>query len=181
MAQQLNYAIFNTDMGWVGVLASAEGLLGTTLPQPSAQEAHQLLGDSVNRTTCSLHLFKDLMERLKAYFSGQRTTFPDKLVLSPATYFQREVWEKTRLIPYGETRSYGWVAKQIRNPRAVRAVGQALGKNPLPVIVPCHRVVASNGKLGGFGGGVEMKRHLLSLETSAGTPIFLLDSLRYQL
>ena len=168
MAQQLNYAIFNTDMGWVGVLASAEGLLGTTLPQRSAEEVCQLLGDSVNRTTCSLHLFKDLMERLKAFFSGQRTTFPDKLVLSPATYFQREVWEKTRLIPYGETRSYGWVAKQIRNPRAVRAVGQALGKNPLPVIVPCHRVVASNGKLGGFGGGVEMKRRLLSLEASAG-------------
>lgn len=169
MTQQLNCTIFNIDMGWVGILASAKGLLGTTLPQHSAQEAHQLLGDSTNRTTCSLHIFRDLMERLKAYFSGHRTTFPDKLDLSQATHFQHEVWEITRRIPYGETRSYAWVAEQIRKPRAVRAVGQALGKNPLPIIVPCHRVVASDGKLGGFGGGVEMKKHLLSMEASAST------------
>ena len=154
-------------MGWVGMLASAKGLLGTTLPQRSAQEACQLLGDSVSRATWSPHLFKDLMERLKVYFSGHRTTFPDKLDLSRATHFQREVWETTRLIPYGETRSYAWVAEQIKKPRAMRAVGQALSKNPLPIIIPCHRVVASDGKLGGFGGGVEMKRYLLSLETSA--------------
>jgi len=167
MIQQLNYTIFNTDMGWVGMLASAKRLLGTTLPQRSAQEACLLLGDSVNRATCSPHPFKDLMERLKAYFSGHRITFPDKLDLSQGTHFQREVWEITRRIPYGETRSYAWVAEQIRKPRAVRAVGQALGKNPLPIIVPCHRVVASDGKLGGFGGGVEMKKHLISLEASA--------------
>ncbi len=167
MTQQLNYTIFNTDMGWVGMLASAKGLLGITLPQRSAQEAYQLLGDSVNRATYSLRLFDDLMERLKIYFSGQRTTFPDKLDLSRATYFQREVWEITRRIPYGETRSYAWVAEQIKKPQAVRAVGQALGKNPLPVIVPCHRVVASNGKLSGFSGGVEMKKYLISLEASA--------------
>ena len=169
MTQQLNYTIFNTDMGWVGMLASAKGLLSITLPQRSAQEARQPLGDSVNRATCSLHPFRDLMERLKLFFSGQRTTFPDKLDLSPATHFQREVWEMTRRIPYGETRSYAWVAEQIKKPRAARAVGQALGKNPLPIIVPCHRVVASDGKLGGFGGGLEMKRHLISLEASAGT------------
>jgi len=154
-------------MGWVGMLASAKGLLGTTLPQRSAQEACQLLGDSVSHAIWSPHLFKDLMERFKVYFSGHRTTFPDKLNLSRATHFQREVWETTRLIPYGETRSYAWVAKQIKRPKAARAVGQALGKNPLPIIVPCHRVVASAGKLGGFGGGIEMKRYLLSLETPA--------------
>ena len=167
MTQQLNYITFSTDMGWVGMLASAKGLLGTTLPQPSAQEACQLLGDSVSYATWSPHLFKDLMERLKVYFSGHRTTFRDKLDFPRATHFQREVWEITRLIPYGETRSYAWVAEQIKKPQAVRAVGQALSKNPLPIIVPCHRVVASDGKLGGFGGGVEMKKRLLSLEASA--------------
>ena len=73
----------------------------------------------------------------------------------------------TRLIPYGETRSYLWVAKQIGRPGAVRVVGQALGRNPLAIIVPCHRVIASDGGFGGFGGGVEMKRHLLWLEASA--------------
>ena len=150
------------------MLASAKGLLRTTLPQCSAQEACQQLGDSVSHATWSPHLFKDLTERLRVYFSRHRTTFPDKLDLSRATHFQREVWEITRLIPYGETRSYAWVAKQIKKPRAMRAVGQALSKNPLPIIVPCHRVVASDGKLGGFGGGIELKRYLLSLETPAG-------------
>ena len=167
MTQQLNYIIFNTDVGWIGILSSANGLLGITLPQPSAQEACQLLGDSVNQATWSPHLFDDLMERLRTYFSGHKVAFPDKLDLFRATHFQREVWEITRLIPYGETRSYAWVAEQIKRPKAMRAVGQALSKNPLPIIVPCHRVVASDGKLGGFSGGVEMKRCLLSLEASA--------------
>ena len=167
MIQQLNYTIFNTDMGWVGMLASTKGLLVITLPQPSVHEVHQLLGNNINYAIWSPHLFRDVMERLKVYFGGQRTTFPDRLDLSQATHFQREVWEITKRIPYGETRSYAWVAEQIRAPRAARAVGYALGKNPLPVIVPCHRVVASDGKLGGFGGGVEMKRYLLSREASA--------------
>jgi len=107
------------------------------------------------------------MERLRAYFSSHKATFLDELDLSGATPFQRQVWEATRLIPYGETRSYLWVAEQIKRPGAVRAVGQALGRNPLAVIVPCHRVVASDGKLGGFGGGVELKRHLLYVEAVA--------------
>jgi len=106
------------------------------------------------------------VERLKVYFSGGKVSFPDELDLSGATSFQREVCEITRLIPYGETRTYLWVAEQIKRPRAARAVGQALGRNPLPIIVPCHRVIASDGGLGGFGGGVEMKSHLLRLEAS---------------
>ena len=167
MTEELSYITFKTDMGWIGISGSTDGLLRITLPQPSVHEVRQLLGDSVSRAIWSPQLFDDLMERLKVYFSGHRTTFPDKLDLSRATHFQREVWETTRLIPYGETRSYTWVAEQIKKPRAVRAAGQALGKNPLPIIIPCHRVVASDGKLGGFSGGVEMKRHLLSLETSA--------------
>ncbi len=108
------------------------------------------------------------MKRLRAYFTGRKVEFPDTLDLSVATDFQREVWDATRLIPYGETRSYTWVAEQIKKPRAVRAVGQALGRNPLPVIVPCHRVLTSNGGLGGFSGGLEMKRFLLRLEATAG-------------
>ena len=137
------------------------------MPQRSAQEACQLLGNNVNHATWSPHLFDDLMERLRTYFSGHKVAFPDKLDLFRATHFQREVWEITRLIPYGETRSYAWVAEQIKRPKAMRAVGQALARNPLPIIVPCHRVVASDGKLGGFSGGVKMKKCLLSLETSA--------------
>ena len=166
MTQELNYIIFDTDAGWVGVLGSAKGLLRTTLPQRSAEEARQLLGDGVNYAAWAPHLFDDLAQRLRIYFGGHRATFSDKLDLSGATAFQREVWEITRLIPYGETRSYAWVARQIKKPNAARAVGQALGRNPLLIIVPCHRVLASDGKLGGFGGGLDMKRYLLRLEAA---------------
>ena len=167
MAQQLNYLIFNTATGWLGILGSVKGLRLITLPQPSAQEACRLLGNSLNQASWSPHSFGNLVERLRIYFGGRRVAFPDELDLSPATPFQREVWEMTRLIPYGETRSYTWVAEQVGKPGAVRAVGQALGRNPLSIIIPCHRVVSRDGKLGGFGGGLEMKRYLLSLEASA--------------
>ena len=167
MSGELKYITFNTAMGWVGILASAKGLLGTTLPQRSAKEAHQLLGVSASQAKWSPHLSAGLVERLKLYFGGHKVVLSDELDFPEATDFQREVWEKTRLIPYGEIRSYLWVAEQIKRPGAARAVGQALGRNPLPIVVPCHRVVASDGSLGGFGGGVEMKRHLLWLEASA--------------
>jgi len=163
----LRYITFNTDMGWVGILGSATGLLRITLPQRSAQEALKLLGDGVNYATRALRLYEGLMERFMSYFAGHKVNFPDKLDLSQATAFQRQVWEITRLILYGETRSYSWVAEQLGKPEAMRAVGQALARNPLPIIIPCHRVVARNGKLGGYSGGLEMKRHLLRLEASA--------------
>ncbi|MDP2932299.1 MAG: methylated-DNA--[protein]-cysteine S-methyltransferase [Chloroflexota bacterium] len=164
MTEGLSYAIVNTAAGWVGLLGSAKGLLAVTLPQTSPEAARQELGDGVNGATCSTVAFADLTERLRRYFSGRRVDFADHLDLARATPFERKVWTAARLIPYGETRSYGWVAGQIGQPRAVRAVGQALGKNPLPIIIPCHRVVAANGQLRGFRGGLEMKRYLLSLE-----------------
>lgn len=167
MTGELRYATFNTDAGWLGVLGSAKGLLCIILPRRSAREARQLLSGSVNQATWSPHLFEDLTQRLRTYLGGGEVDFPDELDLSGATVFQREVWEATRLIPYGETRSYSWVAEQINKSRAMRAVGQALGKNPLPIIIPCHRVIASDGKLGGFSDGLEMKRLLLRLEASA--------------
>ena len=167
MTRELRYIIFNTNMGWVGILGSAKGLLRTTLPQHSAREARQLLGNRVNHAVRSHNLFDGLMERFRVYLSGDRITFPDELDLSGATPFQRKVWEITRLIPYGETRSYTWVAEQDNKPRAARAVGQALARNPLPIIIPCHRVVTTNGQLGGFSGGVETKSCLLQLEASA--------------
>ena len=167
MTQGLNYVIFDTEAGWMGVLGSTAGLLRCSLPQRSAEEAKKLLGDSLNYTTPAPHLFDGLVRRFRDYFVGKKITFPDRLDLSGATAFQRKVWEVTRLIPYGETRSYGWVAGQIQKPDAARAVGQALGRNPLPVIVPCHRVLAGDGELCGFGGGLDMKRHLLRLEAVA--------------
>jgi len=167
MREELKYITVTSDGSWLGILGSAKGLLCVTLPQHSAQEAHQLLGNRTNHAAWSPHLFDDLIQRLRIYFGAHKVTFPDKLDLSGATAFQREVWEITKLIPYGETRSYTRVAEQIGKPAAVRAVGQALARNPLPVIIPCHRVVASAGRLGGYSGGLEMKKYLLYLEASA--------------
>ncbi|MFC2060713.1 methylated-DNA--[protein]-cysteine S-methyltransferase [Chloroflexota bacterium] len=169
LAEELRYITFNTSAGWIGILASTKGLLSATLPRRSAQEAYQLLGNSVKSAARSPDLFEQLIACFRAYFNGYKVTFTDKLDVSKATGFQREVWKITSLIPYGETRSYLWVAEQIKRPKAMRAVGQALARNPLPVIIPCHRVLSINGKLGGYSGGIETKRYLLHLEVSGNT------------
>ena len=164
MARKLFYSVFHTPAGWMGSIGSIGGLRRVVLPRVSSGEVRELLGtDAVPAPdSCT-----DLKERLRAYFSGCRVGFPDKPDFSGATPFQREVWRVARLIPYGQTRSYQWVAAQTGKPGAARAVGQALGKNPLPIIVPCHRVVAHDG-IGGFSGGIEMKKYLLCLENSSG-------------
>jgi len=164
MTQKLFYTVFNTTVGWVGLLGSNTGLLRTTLPQSSEQEAGRLLGDSLDRAALSPQRFGDLIRRFRAYFNGHKVDFPDRLDLSGATIFQRRVWQAARLIPCGETRSYAWVAGQIGQPEATRAVGRARGRSPRPVFVPCHRVLAADGGLGGFSGGIETKKYLLSLE-----------------
>jgi methylated-DNA-[protein]-cysteine S-methyltransferase len=123
-----------------------------------------MLDGTAEQAIWSPDSFVDTIPLLTMYFSGKKSEFPCALDYGQATHFQRNVWEATRSIPYGETRSYGWVANRIGKPAAVRAVGQALGKNPLPIIVPCHRVIASDGSLCGFSGGLETKRNLLRLE-----------------
>jgi len=166
----MEYIVFNTDMGWVAIVGSGRGLVSISLPHNSDKEAYYSIGKDIKYATSSPYRFKDLIKRLKAYFSGHKVLFPDELDLSAATQFQREVWQAGRLMPYGETRSYSWLAKKVGKPEAARAVGQALGKNRLPIIIPCHRVISSNGSLGGFSGGLEMKRRLLRLEAAATSP-----------
>ncbi|CAN5319963.1 methylated-DNA--[protein]-cysteine S-methyltransferase [soil metagenome] len=113
--------------------------------------------------------FPDAVEQLAAYFSGELRQFQLKIEFE-GTPFQRLVWEALRTIPYGETRTYGEMARQIGNPTASRAVGLANGHNPIAVIVPCHRVIGANGSLTGFGGGLHRKRALLDMEKSASSP-----------
>ncbi len=116
---------------------------------------------------CSDPFLKAAAIRIKEYLQGKRREFKVKIspsALEWATPFQREVWRTTSRIPYGETRTYGQIAVDIGRPKSARAVGNALGKNPLPLIIPCHRVVSSSG-LGGFsGGGTEIKVFLLAVE-----------------
>lgn len=108
--------------------------------------------------------FKEVIRQLQAYFEGKLQAFDLPLVLE-GTEFQLLVWRNLRKIPYGETLSYGQLARRIGSPDAARAVGLANGSNPIPIIIPCHRVIGSNGALTGFGGGLPLKKKLLALES----------------
>jgi len=108
-------------------------------------------------------VLREATRELRAYFAGRLRVF--SLEVDPAgTPFQRRVWATLRDIPFGDTRSYAELAREIDQPSAVRAVGAANGRNPIPIVIPCHRVIGSNGSLVGFGGGIAMKRYLLNLE-----------------
>ena len=111
----------------------------------------------------------DIEGRLERYFLGQETAFHDVLDVT-GTPFQKRAWEVVRTIPWGETRSYTWVAHNTGRPGAARAVGQAMRANPVPFIVPCHRVIGGDGRLCGYGGpeGVDLKRKLLEMERGHG-------------
>jgi O-6-methylguanine DNA methyltransferase len=161
---ELYYSVFKTAAGWIAALASDKGLVKNTLPQVEKQKALFLLGIPGIDAIPNLRMFAELANRFVDYFNGMRIAFPDELDMSAASPFQKDVWQTTRSIPWGETRSYKWIAEQIGKPEAVRAAGHALGKNPLPIIIPCHRVIGSNGDLTGFSGGLGVKKQLLELE-----------------
>ena len=113
--------------------------------------------------------FKKTARQLNEYFAGERREF--ELELAPeGTKFQVQVLETLRGIPYGETRTYRDIAEAVGRPKAVRAVGNANGRNPLPIVIPCHRVIGSDGSLTGFGGGIEVKHYLLDLEQQHCVP-----------
>ena len=109
---------------------------------------------------------REAIRQVIEYLEGKRSDFDLRLDLR-GTPFQRSVWNALLEIPYGATRSYADVARAVGNPNAVRAVGTANGTNPIPLVVPCHRVIATGGKLGGYGGGLDLKRRLLAMEQSA--------------
>lgn len=102
--------------------------------------------------------------QLTEYFERARQTFTCETSFAEGTEFEKKVWETLREIPYGETRTYKWLAEKIGRPHSFRAVGNALGKNPIPIIFPCHRVIETDGSLGGYSAGTEIKRRLLELE-----------------
>jgi len=160
--REQKYVLIKTKLGWMGVLGTSLGLCRIVLPQTTTEAVLISLGNYL--AVFSASSFDDLPYRLKQYLNGEVVTFCDKLDLADATPFQQAVWGVTRSIPYGETRSYRWVAEQLGVPQARRAVGQALARNPLPIVVPCHRVIAANGSSGGFRGGIEMKHYLLEME-----------------
>ncbi len=152
----------------MGIGRSCRGLTTIILPQPTPDKASNLLGkEFLSQRQDNNFLQKQIIE-FRNYLAGKRVLFTCQLDLTGSTPFQRLVWLKTREIPYGDSRSYAWLASAINNPKASRAVGQALGRNPLPIVIPCHRVLASDGTLGGFSGGLDIKHRLLRLEGIIG-------------
>lgn len=158
---------FHTRMGWVALLADDHALLGLTLPRTTRRAALDELRVEFH---CQPPHGENVITRLtrqkiERYFHGERVTFDDIPIDGlKATEFQRRVWWLTRAIPYGATRTYDSLARAVGRPHAARAVGQCMARNPLPIIIPCHRVVGSGGDLRGFGGGLTMKQALLEME-----------------
>ena len=163
----MSYTLLDTELGRLGLVGSTVGLRRIVLPQTSRESVLQLVMEGLPGAIADPSPFGDLPYRLRRYLRGEPISFDDKLDLTHATPFRRAVWEAARAIPYGETWSYGEMARRVGKPGASRAVGQALAKNPLPIVVPCHRVIGKDGSLTGFEGGLEMKRRLLEIEASS--------------
>jgi methylated-DNA-[protein]-cysteine S-methyltransferase len=169
MDTQIGVATCQTALGWVGVAWSAKGLVAVTLPHSTETEALARLpiATSVHPSEPSGLEVASFLEKLRRYYRGGKVEFKEPLDPSIGTGFQKRVWRITRSIPRGQTRTYGSIAREAGSPGAARAVGQAMAQNPWPPIVPCHRVVGHDGRLTGFGGGLEMKRQMLKFEGQA--------------
>ena len=162
------FDMFETSLGWMGFLASETGLRRTTLPRESPEVCYSLLGPEVEDATNEPMSFEGIRARLDRHFEGEPDTFEDlPLDLGNAPRFYLAAWRACQSIPRGETRTYRWLAARAGNPRASRAAGQSMAKNRLPIIVPCHRVIGSDGRLTGFGSGagqLELKQRLINAE-----------------
>jgi len=151
------YSYCDSPVGALLLVASAEGLAEIHFPSRGRRASTN--SDWIEEDSA----LAEPARQLRAYFAGELENFD--LPLTPeGTPFQQRVWAELSKIPYGETVSYGELARRIGNPQASRAVGLANGSNPIPIIIPCHRVIGSNGKLTGYGGGLAIKEKLLALE-----------------
>ncbi len=164
-SESIYYTFYSSPLGLTGIAGSEKGLLKIALALPD--ESHFV--DSLkNSFQCACFknpdFFENVVKQLSLYFSGDLENFDCQLDLRQGTPFQQKVWRQLTAIPYGDTISYRTLAEGIDQPRAFRAVGNANGKNPLPLIIPCHRVIQENGNLGGYTGGLHIKQFLLDLE-----------------
>jgi len=155
----LSYKVMHSPVGELKLVASGKGLVAILWQndRPERVPLAEMVEDGEQK------VLAEAERQLAEYFAGQRRGFELPLDMR-GTRFQRDVWEALLGIPYGETRSYGELAKQLGVPDASRAVGAANGRNPISIVVPCHRVIGASGKLTGFAGGLEVKARLLELE-----------------
>ena len=161
LRMNLSYKLVNSPVGVLKIVASEKGLVAILWENDDPRRVR--LGDLVEEPHHPLLVRTE--KELREYFAGKRQTFSIPLEMR-GTRFQRQVWEFSLGIPFGETCTYGDIAKRLGNPAASRAVGGANRRNPISIVVPCHRVVGAAGNLTGFAGGLEVKTHLLKLETT---------------
>ena len=167
MHNQLAIASLTTPLGELGLVAGEHGLIRVSFGANLSKSLNGLLArrrDRGNGRCRPWEVLEQACTELGEYLCSAREKFDTPLDFSSGTEFQRAVWRRLRRVKYGEIVSYARLAASAGKPRAIRAVGNAVGANPLPIFVPCHRVIASNGGIGGFSGGLRTKRKLLSVE-----------------
>jgi methylated-DNA-[protein]-cysteine S-methyltransferase len=164
MVDPLTFHICETERGWVGLVLSPHGLRATTLLRRTRDEALREVMELGATESAKDADLADLPERISALAGGRHENLAVHIDWNGVSGFRRAVMEETIRIPTGETRSYGAIAEKVGYPRAARAVGRVMATNPLPLVVPCHRVVGSNGSLTGYGGGLPLKEDLLRAE-----------------
>ena len=166
-APPLLLSVFPTSLGWFGLLGDGQSVHGVQIGHSSAASVRRRIGSDSTRES---DWDPELRSRLEDFAAGQAIDFDDvELALPPLTNFRFLVMKHVRQVGYGQTTSYGEVARKIGRPDAARAVGTAMANNTVPILVPCHRVIAAHGGLGGFSmpKGVEMKRKLLGIESAS--------------
>ncbi|MBI4690909.1 MAG: methylated-DNA--[protein]-cysteine S-methyltransferase [Nitrospirae bacterium] len=149
MGSEPFYDIFESPVGRLFLIFSGKYLAGISFEKPTGKRG------------VTPELFK---KELRGYFEGKTNEFKQGIIFLEGTDFEKKVWLALKEIPYGETKTYKWLAEKIGNPRANRAVGQALSRNPIPIVLPCHRVIESDGSIGGYSSGTDIKRRLLEIE-----------------
>lgn len=162
-SKNLQYCIYKSPVGKLLLAGDADGL----------QRVQFECNIKVDEKWCEdKESFKDVIQQLDEYFAGKRKSF--NLSLNPqGTEFQKAVWKRLEQIEFGQTKFYAEIAEEIGNPKAARAIGMANNKNPIPIIIPCHRVIGKNGSLTGFAGGLDVKQQLLNIECSGTFDLFI--------
>jgi methylated-DNA-[protein]-cysteine S-methyltransferase len=158
--------IFKSHWGWMGVSETTKGIAAVVLPKASRQAVlSELQTSSIELLNAQASpRLREAQAQLTDYLAGTRRSFDLPLDLSRGTSFQRKVWQTLRRVSYGQLRSYQWVAVRVAGRQYARAVGNAVGANPMPIVIPCHRIVSQDASLGGFSCGLPTKRKLLTLE-----------------
>jgi O-6-methylguanine DNA methyltransferase len=159
-----HFVVYESSIGYIIIVTKNGKVISLDVTDKGTYEARKMVLSFHPDATESMTPFKTIRTLLDRYLQGREVDFDVEVDISSLGSFTQKVLNELRKIPYGETRSYGWLAKKVGKPGAARAVGQALKRNPVPIIIPCHRIIRDDGTIGGFSMGVNIKERLLALE-----------------